>query len=300
MMRSLIRRSPAKINLGLEILGRRDDGFHEIRSIMARITLADELEFTVSPYSTGSLASIPPDTGIDPEVNLVNRAIALFNQQTGLQLRPDVTLRKSIPIASGLGGASSNAAATLSAMNNLAGTALADQDLHGLAEHLGSDVPFFLDASPIARVSGRGTEIESLPPVHCFLVVVTAPIRIPAKTATLYRALDHSDFSSGAMIEKQVSHIRQTGSLDPSLLDNCFLRPLQQIAPEISGVIASMQMAGCQHVALSGARPSLYTLFDSAGDATRVSERLVQRLPAGTFICTTAIEVPQAMRREDH
>lgn len=151
------KRSPCKVNLLLNILGKRADGFHELETIMHPVTLYDELTFSRRGSSiqlTCNLPDLPTDSG-----NLVYRAAELFLGQAKIKDGLRIHLEKNLPLAAGLGGGSANAAVTLVALNELFGTPVSD--LHGLAAQLGSDIPFFLQSRP-ALATGRGEKIQPL------------------------------------------------------------------------------------------------------------------------------------------
>jgi 4-diphosphocytidyl-2-C-methyl-D-erythritol kinase len=157
----LIRLSPCKVNLLLNILGRRADGFHELETLMQPVGLTDVLSF--EPGSKGiqltcSNPHLPTDQG-----NLVHRAATGFFQAARIEAGMGIHLEKRIPMAAGLGGGSGNAATTLLALNELFGQPLAPDALSQLAATLGSDVPFFLQSKP-ALATGRGERVEPLAP----------------------------------------------------------------------------------------------------------------------------------------
>ena len=148
----------AKINLSLRILGRRDDGFHELESLMAPISLGDTLE--VSPREMGGLEFFCDDLTIPVgEENLVVRAVRVFCGATGVDPDLRIGLTKRIPHGAGLGGGSSDAATILLGLNQLFGTGLSRDELSVLGASLGSDVPFFVYESG-ARIGGRGERVE--------------------------------------------------------------------------------------------------------------------------------------------
>jgi len=153
--------APAKINLSFKILRRREDGFHEIDTLMAPISLADEL--TIEPNDSGPEIAFSSDDPTLPagEENLVVKAARRFFAEIGREPRVRITLRKKIPHGAGLGGGSSDAASTLLGLNQLHGVPLSPECLTSLAAEIGSDVPFFLNAGP-ARCRGRGEIVESV------------------------------------------------------------------------------------------------------------------------------------------
>lgn len=156
---TLERKSPCKVNLLLNILGKRPDGFHELETVMHPVALCDRLVFERGGQGiqlTCSDPALPTDSG-----NLVHRAAAQFLQAAGIGEGVCIHLEKRIPLAAGLGGGSGNAATTLLGLNELLGGPLTSDRLHQLAASLGSDVPFFLQSKP-ALATGRGERIESL------------------------------------------------------------------------------------------------------------------------------------------
>jgi 4-diphosphocytidyl-2-C-methyl-D-erythritol kinase len=263
--------SPAKINLGLEILGRREDGYHEIRSVLAMVDLVDEISIsTADDLCSTRLDGVP---GVAVENNLILRAVSRFAAFTGVSSAYDIHVHKRIPAAAGLGGASSNAAATILALNAMHGSPIGEPDLHALASELGSDVPFFL-GSPVAAVSGRGTDLAPLPALHGVVLIAVPRIDLPGKTGTLYRLLTAQDFTDGATVETIARQVSRGERIQPDLLDNAFERPLREIAPGASTLVGHMQRAGCTRVALSGAGPALYALFDNELTAQRAKSML--------------------------
>lgn len=157
MSEALIVEAPAKLNLSLRVLRKREDGFHEIDSLMVRVPgLCDRLVFSPAEVDGFSCddASVPADGS-----NLVLKARDAYRAATGLSSPLSIHLEKRVPHGAGLGGGSSDAAATLAAMNRLHGGVLGNDRLMEIAATLGSDIPFFL-GPPTARVSGRGERIE--------------------------------------------------------------------------------------------------------------------------------------------
>ena len=158
---TLTKQSPCKVNLLLNILGRRGDGFHELETVMHPVNLCDELALERTDDGiqlTCSDPTLPAD-----QRNLVHRAAAAFLQRRAMSGGVRVHLKKRIPLAAGLGGGSGNAATTLLAMNELFNQALTREHLHEIAASLGSDIPFFLQSNP-ALATGRGEKIQSLAP----------------------------------------------------------------------------------------------------------------------------------------
>ncbi|MGN6642602.1 MAG: 4-(cytidine 5'-diphospho)-2-C-methyl-D-erythritol kinase [Verrucomicrobiota bacterium] len=160
-MTTLEKPSPCKVNLLLNILGKRPDGFHELETIMHPVNVFDHLSFKRTRqglHLTCSEPTLPTDSG-----NLVHRAATTFLQQAGITDGIQIHLEKRLPLAAGLGGGSGNAAITLLGLNELFGNPLAPEALQAIAASLGSDIPFFLQSQP-ALATGRGEKIQSLAP----------------------------------------------------------------------------------------------------------------------------------------
>lgn len=161
-MTPVVVRAPAKINLRLTILARETSGFHQIETIFALVDLADEIRIEGGPPGI-RLTVEGPDVG-DPADNLVTRAARAWFDAAGVQPGIDILLRKRIPAGAGLGGGSSDAAATLAALDTGAASPLGEDALLRLAVKLGSDVSFFLAGAPYALAWGRGERCLRLPP----------------------------------------------------------------------------------------------------------------------------------------
>lgn len=151
--------APAKVNLSLRIRRKRDDGYHEIETLMAPISIADELEVTVGAGDGVVIRCDDPTVPDGPE-NLAAKAVSAFARHTGLKFRAEITIAKHIPHGAGLGGGSSDAAAVLLALDGLLETGLGVETLEQIGAEIGSDVPFFLGRRP-AWARGRGERIEA-------------------------------------------------------------------------------------------------------------------------------------------
>lgn len=175
--------SPAKINLSFRILGKRSDGYHEIDTVMTKLSgLADEI--TIIPASEFSFTCSDPSLPND-DTNLVVKATKALSEKSGQALSFNIHLEKRIPHGAGLGGGSSNAATTLLALNGQLTSPLPATELHELAASLGSDVPFFLYAAT-ARCTGRGEIVSAVPPPSSHPIILFKPA-FSVSTADAYR-----------------------------------------------------------------------------------------------------------------
>lgn len=251
----------AKINLGLEVIGRRSDGYHEVATILQEVDLADRLIFR--PADDLHLEVDQPS--LAGEANLVLRAARLLRETTGCAFGAAIHLEKRIPIAAGLGGGSSDAAATLRALNQLWQTALSDSDLERLAADLGSDVAFFIRGGT-ALATGRGEILETLPSPRLWAVLVLQPVGLSDKTRRLYQALRPEDWSSGAEVRALAARLRAGRSLPEGSLPNAFRRAAAVLAPGVADAGAAIQAAG-GGATLCGAGPTVLSLYRAKGAA---------------------------------
>lgn len=248
--------SPAKINLGLHILDKREDGFHSLRSVMYPVGLCDILEFQEMPE--GSEPVRFTQTGIrfdrDEENNLVTRAWYLLTRETAL---PPVSihLHKQIPVGAGLGGGSSNASLTLKGLNRWASPPLSPDRLKELAGQLGSDCPFFLNNGPM-MMEGRGEILSStsLSLEGYFLVLLFPGIHI--STAEAFAGI-HPRVPA-TTLEEQVS---KPVDLWKDLLVNDFEDTVGDKYPLIRQLKVALYRAGARYAAMSGSGSSIFGIF---------------------------------------
>lgn len=261
-------RAPAKINLTLEVLARRSDGYHGIRSVMVPLELADELR--VEPSNRFSFSCDRAE--LDGEANLAYAAVRTLGDLPPVRIE----LRKRIPVQAGLGGGSSDAAAVLRAAMTGAFGAVPHRDWLSLARTLGSDVPFFL-AETAALVEGTGERITpagAIPQWHA--LIVKPPVAI--STAAAYAQLDsrerlqrpRRDSVSIAMLEAlQRDDFEQV----QALLQNDF-HEIAARRPEVAASIAALHAAGASKALLAGSGSCVFTLASDAERIAQIAERL--------------------------
>ena len=250
----LTLRAPAKVNLTLEVLGRRDDGYHDIVSIMQTVDLCDTITFEPAD----ALAIDCDDASIDPSENLALRAATLLDESTGGGKGAKIRLEKSIPVAAGLGGGSSDAAATLVGLNRLWDLGLPIERLVDLAARLGSDVPFFIHGG-VAMVQGRGERVRPLSAVDLDRMVILSPkIAVPEKTSSLYRKLTPSHYTRGALTRKLEARIRGGGDAPPQFFFNAFDAVAFEAYPTLETYWNELSALGAGEIHLAGSGPSLF------------------------------------------
>jgi len=262
----------AKINLTLEVLGRRTDGYHEVRTVLQTISLCDLLSFEPSD-SLELECSEPELAGQD---NLVWKAAEALRVITGRDLGVKIRLQKGIPASMGLGGGSSDAAASLTGINAFLDLGLDASELQEVAAALGSDVPFFLKGGTCLG-SGRGEIITQLPPMkgqELILLCPEAPTATGAgKTAMMYSMLTTDLFSDGSRTAALAGALQARESPDPHQY-NVF----ESVAPRaFSGYSQARHdfvEAGATGVHLSGAGPAMYSFVPSKEEGQRTLNSL--------------------------
>jgi 4-diphosphocytidyl-2-C-methyl-D-erythritol kinase len=266
--------APAKINLTLEVLAKRRDGFHEIRSVIQTINLCDSLHFQLS-QSIEFNCDLP---NWIPEDSLVSKAISLLQEDTGCAKGATIEINKRIPLMSGLGGDSSDATAILRGLDKLWGLSLSQEKLLELAARLSSDVAFFVYGGT-ALVTGRGEVVAPLPSLpHIWVVVVMPPVpRLPGKTERLYASLNASHYTDGQITEKLVEKLREGREFSPSLLFNTFDNVAFDRSSELSEYREHLVKVGTTDVHLAGSGPALFTLVKDKAQAEELYIRLQQQ-----------------------
>lgn len=284
MTASVVVRSFAKINLGLEIVGRRPDGYHDIRTLFQTISLADEMDFEDGPEGTIDLAG--DDASVDwGEANLITRTVRLLRERSGTTRGVRVRVRKSVPAGRGLGGGSSNAAACLLALNGAWGLGLGPTDLAALAVRLGADVPFFLHGG-LCLGEGIGERLTRLPDLPSFACLLVFP-PYPISTAAAYGALPASLTSSDNV--SKMRRFLESGDFD--LLENDLERVVFKAHPELEGWTRSLREHGAFLSRLSGSGSAVFGLFRGEAEARRAQERM-----AGA----SAIVLARTLAREEY
>ncbi|MGQ9546878.1 MAG: 4-(cytidine 5'-diphospho)-2-C-methyl-D-erythritol kinase [Dehalococcoidia bacterium] len=261
--------APAKINLVLEVLGRKND-YHLLSTIIQSIDLYDVLNIELDEeiYFECNEPSLQRD-------NLVTKAAALLKESTKCALGARIELRKRIPWGVGLGGGSSDAAATLIALNELWGLELRSSELVSLASRVGSDVPFFIHKGT-ALVEGTGEKVSPLPPLpRTWFVLLVPPLpRICGKTKQMYDRLVVADFTEGQFAKAASLSLRQGKMIERALMFNAFEKIAFDFFPDLRTHWRTMEEAGAPGVFLSGSGPCLFTFFSDAKEAGELFSRL--------------------------
>lgn len=279
----MILQAPAKINLTLEVLGKRDDGYHEIRSVVQAISLCDELDFRLGD----GVEFVSDSPGWIAEQSLVSKAVSLLQDAAGCSQGVRVKVKKRIPLMSGLGGDSSDAAATLRGLNELWGLGLPREELLGIAARLGSDVPLFLYGGTVL-IEGRGERVTPLPSLaHAWVVLAVPPVpRLPGKTRRLYSALGKGHYTDGQITEGFITALEAGMGVGRLALFNTFENVAFAEAAELVAYQCHMQKLGAGRVSLAGAGPALYILEEDKMRAGKLCA-LIGRQEMGSFLAET-------------
>lgn len=273
----------AKINLSLEIIGQRDDGFHELISVMQAIDLSDELVALPAPDGSLSLECNDPAL-MGSDENTVLTAARLLREELGIKQGARLLLRKSIPVAAGLGGGSADGAAALVALSLLWDVPVRRPRLLEIGALVGSDVPFFLGESATALVEGRGETITALPSMPAAWAVILAP-EVPApspKTRVLFRMLDEAHLGDGERTRGLRGLIESGSSMGDVLPNVAAVNTFNAVADRAFPGIGRFRDAlkGAvgwgANVSLSGAGPSLYAVLWTREAAEGAAATLTQ------------------------
>ncbi len=259
--------SRCKLNLGLEIVRRREDGYHDLVTLFQSISLADRVMVRLATHT--SVSADDPDVPSGPD-NLCYRAVEAFAARFAPGLTAEIAVEKRVPAGAGLGGGSSNAAATLLALQHLT-QAAEDEALLDLASTLGADVPYFLSGG-LCLARGIGDRLAPLGAgPDLWFVLVKPELRV--STAEAYASLSPADFSNGGATERLAKAILQ-GDLEQAgrLVQNAFLNQLAATRPVFLEIEAALLRAGALGAGLTGSGSCMFGLFADEPAARRTAE----------------------------
>ncbi|WP_274648403.1 4-(cytidine 5'-diphospho)-2-C-methyl-D-erythritol kinase [Paenibacillus humicola] len=261
-------KAPAKINLLLDVLRKREDGFHEVEMVMTMVDLADRLEMEELPRDTIIISSQAGYIPLD-EKNLAFQAAKLIKERCDVRKGVYIHLDKNIPVAAGLAGGSSDAAATLRGLNRLWGLDISEDELCRLGAELGSDVPYCVTGgTAIAR--GRGEKLERIAsPPQCWVVLAKPPINV--STADVYGKLRASELKRHPSLSGMRAAIEE-GSFSGicSHLGNVLESVTLPMYPEVMQLKDIMRRLGADGVLMSGSGPTVFGLVGKEAKVSRI------------------------------
>jgi 4-diphosphocytidyl-2-C-methyl-D-erythritol kinase len=273
----MILTAPAKINLYLKVLSKRDDGYHQIETVFERISLADRLSVEKAKGSTAIVCD-RPDVPTGPG-SLMDRAIQLFRKEAGKDLHFDVKLEKNIPVGAGLGGGSSDAAALLRGMNELTGSPIEKDTLLRISGELGADIPFFMSDSRFAYGKGRGDIIQAVDAtLEMWHVLITPPFEV--RTKDVYDKVSAFSLTNDKGIDRIFTAFLDRKDISAIAENLC--NDLQAVTlrdfPALGQVFSELEKEGAKGVLLSGSGPTVFGIF-SREDAVKAGEKLKKVFP---------------------
>jgi 4-diphosphocytidyl-2-C-methyl-D-erythritol kinase len=269
--RAVVMMAPAKINLTLEVLGRRPDGYHELASVFATIDLRDRVR--VAAHRTALDVRIAPDVGATGGDDLAARAVRALAEANRRAPFAHVRVRKRIPVAAGLGGGSSDAGAVLRALARL--WQLDGRGLGVVGARIGSDVPFFASGAPYALVRGRGEQVEPLPAPPAQLWIALVQVRERVSTAQVFR--EHSGNGSNGERTAALAAALRSGAATTAVIREHLVNDLLAAAERVCPMVAEARKTAAGvgiALAMSGSGPSLFALADDRAHAIRIARRL--------------------------
>ena len=277
----IVRQSPAKVNLFLRVLGKRADGYHDILSLMQRISLCDEMSFALK--GEGIVVKCPGSTLPEDRNNIVYRAaeeiLAHVSGHTGVE----ITIHKEIPVAAGLGGGSSNAATTLVTLNEMMGTPCSTQELMHMGARLGADVPFFVFGRT-ALASGIGDHLKLVKSVPRMWFVLVNP-GFEVSTGDIYERLRLG-------LTKEPIKYRMPRFLTVSHIARGLYNDLEKVSlhlhPILSEIKELLMVHGAEGSLMSGSGPTVFGIFRDENDATK-AERQLQKTQVGSVFVAHSI-----------
>lgn len=280
MFSSLQINSYAKINWTLDVLFRRADGYHELRTIYQTISLCDRLRLT---QTAGAIEIICDDARVPTDAaNLAHQAARLLRAATGAKAGARIEIDKRIPVAAGLGGGSSNAAATLVGLSRLWRVTISEREMFDLAAQLGSDVPLFLVGGTVLGV-GRGEEVYPIEQAECEYLLLVNP-GLAVSTATAYGSLARLTRKDAPRIIPFTLLAAKAIRELPLAARNDLEATVTAAHPEIAEVKRQLLSSGARHALMSGSGATVFGVFDNS----ETSERAQSVLRAAGYWCKRA------------
>ncbi|MBE7048596.1 MAG: 4-(cytidine 5'-diphospho)-2-C-methyl-D-erythritol kinase [Ruminococcaceae bacterium] len=279
-MNQIVLPSRAKINLSLLVLGKRSDGYHNIKSLMQTVEFGDEVTIRLRDDDSIYIESNLPELPVD-ERNIVYRAAVLMKQTFQISQGFSIYINKRIPVAAGLAGGSGNAAATLRGIDQLCGLNLSEDKLAALGLTLGADVPFCLYGKP-ALAEGIG---ERLTPAvgltNCYIVLVNPGVGV--STGMIYQALDDKNVPFDDNTEQLLSALKN-GDIKKAVysMNNMMETVAINYCPAISNLLTRLLEAGALHAMMSGSGATCFGVFTEQPDAVKLQQLFGDELVAIT------------------
>ena len=271
----------AKINLCLDVLRRKDNGYHEVEMVMTNVDIFDVLEIKELEEKKILLKSYNTDLAMD-ETNLIYKAIALLQRETGKSFGVEVLLEKNIPMEAGMAGGSADAAATLKAVNELFKLGVSDERLLELGASLGADIPFCIMGGTVLA-SGIGEKLRRLSPLPKMKLLIVKP-KAGLSTKKVYESLDIDGLNKAGFIHKDVGEMVSVIESDEAdktkiekiagRLDNILEVPSIRLLPLIADIKQKMLDNNCLGALMSGSGTAIFGIYENDEDMIKTKEIL--------------------------
>ena len=272
-------RAFAKINLCLDVLRRKDNGYHEVEMVMTNVDIFDVLEIKELEEKKILLKSYNTDLAMD-ETNLIYKAIALLQKETGKTFGVEVLLEKNIPMEAGMAGGSADAAATLKAVNELFTLGVSDERLLELGASLGADIPFCIMGGTVLA-SGIGEKLRRLSPLPKMKLLIVKP-KAGLSTKKVYESLDIDGLNKAGFIHKDVGEMVSVIESDEAdktkiekiagRLDNILEVPSIRLLPLIADIKQKMLDNNCLGALMSGSGTAIFGIYENDEDIIKTKE----------------------------
>ena len=278
----IFEKAHAKINLSLDVTGKRPNGYHEVRMIMQTLDLCDDLSFERLEEGKGIILATDSEVlnteqnaGTD---NLIIKAARLLEDHVGRMFDVKITLSKQIPIAAGLAGGSADGAAALRGLNRLFDLGLSMEELRKLSVKLGADVPFCIEGG-LCLSEGIGEILTTLTPLPSHPTVICKP-NIFVSTRDVYTMYDSLKEPVHPDVDKMLKAIEKYDSITMTeLLENTLETVTKNLYPVIGEIEECMEELGANKAIMSGSGPTVFGLFDSVKEADEAAKKLKEKYP---------------------
>ncbi|MCM8761199.1 MAG: 4-(cytidine 5'-diphospho)-2-C-methyl-D-erythritol kinase [Candidatus Omnitrophica bacterium] len=278
-MRSIVVEAPAKVNLFLKVLGRRQDGYHEIFTLFERISLSDMITISRAPEGIKIVSNLPITA--KPKDNIAYKAAAAILSRAGLKSGLSIRIKKVIPIAAGLGGGSSDAAAVLTGVNKLLGLGISKKELMKIGAKLGADVPFFILNEPFAIGRGIGDRLSKVRFRGKLWHLIVYP-GFKVATRDIYRAFDRNKRVLSKSLTRYGGGVKMTFPTSLEDATTTLHNDLEGVVigkkPVIGKIIQCLASSLGRRTMVSGSGPSVFCLYRTRREAIRAKTKLFRSI----------------------
>jgi 4-diphosphocytidyl-2-C-methyl-D-erythritol kinase len=284
-MREIRVFAPCKLNLYLDVLGKRPDGFHNIETVFEKIDLKDEI--IIKEKGKGLKVRATSSNCSQGKDNIVYKAAKALFKEAGVALNLDIEIKKRIPVSAGLGGGSSDAASALRAINEIFKLGISVKKLFSISSDIGKDVPFFMMDAPFASAEGTGEKLKRIN-IHKDLFHILIKPSILLSTKMMYQRIDRYNFSGKQHSLKSALLALKKGAKElEENYYNIFESVLAGNSVHINRIKALLLKAGAQHSLLSGSGPTVFCTFEREIEAEKIFKNIPRPRSRDVFLART-------------